>query len=188
MDSSRILVGLFAAAALAGCTTSAPERELMPLPTLSAEDLGLVPATCLAENLTDPVRNGVQVPEQTVIPDGFVPTGAVICEFDNAAGIVDHSLSLVETRHGGDLSAVLAAYAVPSEPRDGCYADQMVPPTVWLIDDQGLGMRPIVPQGRCGGYKWEAIEAVNALPVTERIVHPIPVTPEQEAQWTDIPG
>ncbi|MCJ0905884.1 hypothetical protein [Rhodococcus sp. ARC_M6] len=40
MDSSRILVGLLAAAVLSGCTTSDPERELMPLPTLSAEDLG----------------------------------------------------------------------------------------------------------------------------------------------------
>ncbi|OYD70203.1 hypothetical protein [Rhodococcus sp. OK302] len=143
----------------------------------------------IAENLTDSVRNGVQVPELTVIPDGFVPTGAVICEFDRSVGVVDHALSLVEMRHRGDLTAVLAAYAVPSDPRDmTCHVDQPMPPTVWLIDDQGLGMRPALPLGRCGEFKWEAIEAVKALPVTERIVHPIPVTPEQEAQWTDIPG
>ncbi|NMM85580.1 hypothetical protein B2J88_14575 [Rhodococcus sp. SRB_17] len=185
MDPSRILVGLFGAALLAGCTTSDPDRELMP----AAEDWGLVPATCLAENLTDSVRNGVQVPDPTAIPDGFIPAGAITCDLDRSVRVVDHALSLVEMHHRGDLTAVLAAYAVPSDPRDmTCHVDQPMPPTVWLIDDQGLGMRPVLPQGRCGEHKWEAIEAVKALPVTERIVHPIPVTPEQEAQWTDIPG
>lgn len=84
----------------------------------AAEDLGLVPATCLAENLTDSVRNGVQVPEPTIIPDGFIPAGAITCDLDRSVGVVDHALSLVEMRHGGDLTAVLAAYAVPSDPRD----------------------------------------------------------------------
>lgn len=147
--------------------------------------MALVPATCLADNLVNPAGNGVQIFKPTVIPDCFTPTGVIACDLDSSAGVVDHALSLVESRHRGDISAGPSAYAEPSDPRDmTCFVDQMNPPTVRLIDDQGLGIRPILPQWPCGEHKWEAIEVVNVLPVTERIVHPIPITPEQEAQCT----
>ncbi|MGG7099725.1 hypothetical protein [Rhodococcus sp. 24CO] len=96
-------------------------------------------------------------------------------------------MSWVEERREGNMDAVIAGYRLtsdaPTEPRT-CMVDQPTPPIVWLVDDQGLGLRaPDLPTGECGAFKWDAIVAIRELPVTERIVHLIPVSPTVEARF-----
>ena len=51
-----------------------------------------------------------------------------------------------------------------------------MPPTVWLVNDQGKGMRPVLPQTEYGAYKRAAITAVEQLLVTTRTVQQVPFT------------
>lgn len=182
-----MFVGAGALLLLVGCG-SAESPVLGSAPAPPTADLSMLePATCLADNLGASLGTGVLVSEPKSIPDGFTPTHVITCDFgtdgdgndnDNGRGDGrgDHTIGWVEQHRRGDLSAVLSAFRVPSGPRDpSCMTDQLVPPTVWLVDDRGYGMRPLVPQGTCGQYKWDAIEAVNTLPVTETIVHQVSV-------------
>ncbi|MDI9901016.1 hypothetical protein QM716_14245 [Rhodococcus sp. IEGM 1409] len=179
MKPSGMFVGASALLLLVSCgSAESPVRGFAPAPP--TVDLSMLePATCLADNLVASLGTGVIVSEPKSIPDGFTPTQVITCDFGaNGNGDVsaDHMVGWVEQHHRGDLSAVLSAFRVPSDLRDpSCMTDQPVPPTVWLVDDRGYGMRPHVPQGTCGQYKWDAIEAVNALPVADTIVHQVPV-------------
>ncbi|MBT2267642.1 hypothetical protein [Rhodococcus erythropolis] len=170
-----MFIGAGALCLIVGCGSAEPTaRSSTPAPP--SVDLSMLePATCLADNLGAPLGTGVIVSEPQPIPDGFTPTQAITCEF-SASGDAGNTAGWVEQHHRGDLSAVLSAFRVPSEPRDmTCVTDQPLPPTVWLADDRGYGMRPLVPQGSCGQYRWDAIEAVRGLPVTQTIVHEIPI-------------
>ncbi|MGV0155859.1 hypothetical protein ACSW29_21205 [Rhodococcus sp. GB-02] len=177
MRPSGMFVGASALLLLVGCgSTESPMRGSAPAPP--TVDLSMLePATCLADNLGTSLGSGVIVSEPKSIPDGFTPTHVITCDFGtNGDGGGGHTVGWVEQHRRGDLSAVLSAFRVPSDPRDpACMTDQPVPPTVWLADDRGYGVRPLVPQGTCGQYKWDAIEAVNTVPVTETIVHQVPV-------------
>ncbi|MFG1782595.1 hypothetical protein ACGFIU_09150 [Rhodococcus oryzae] len=154
-----------------------------PAPFTPAPAAALTEPTCLAENLLDFIGNRVTVPEPTAILADFAPTAAITCGGDWAAGVTDHAVSWVEEHRQGNLDAVLAGFALPSEQDGTCFTDQPTPTVVWLVDDRGLGMRPVVPTGRCGEFKWDAITAIGALPLTERIVHQVPVSPEVEARF-----
>ncbi|MDI9918627.1 hypothetical protein [Rhodococcus sp. IEGM 1379] len=189
MGTSRILVGLAAAALVAGCgTVSNNTEEAAAAPTSRASVPGLVEPTCLAGNLlnfSDLPQSAAPVPDPMPIPAEFVPVRAVICEGDSPGGVTDHTVSWVEERREGNMDAVLAGYRLPSESLENrtCYADQPTPPIVWLVDDQGLGLLgPGLPTGECGAFKWDAITAIRALPLTERIVHRIPVSSKMEAR------
>lgn len=189
MTVSKVLVGVGAIALLAGC--SAEEVDTEPSASAGSQHVvsGLVEPTCLASNLlgfSQLPQSTPPAPDPMPIPAGFQPTGVVTCDGDWAAGVVDHTVAWVEEHRAGDMDAVLAGYALPSEPRDGqtCTVDQRTPPIVWLVDDSNRGMRaPELPTGECGAFKWDAITAIRDLPVTERIVHRIPVAPEVEARW-----
>ncbi len=52
----------------------------------------------------------------------------------------------------GDLSALLAAFAEPSDPKwpGPCSAIGVVVPDVWLVDDEGWAIRPAYPADGCG--------------------------------------
>ncbi|MCZ4557892.1 hypothetical protein O4215_20210 [Rhodococcus maanshanensis] len=184
MGMWRVLAGLLAVALLSGCgATDDAAAEESAAPVTQASASALTKPTCLAENLLNYIDNGVTVPEPTTIPTDFVPTAAITCEGDWGAGVTDHAVSWLEEHRQGNLDAVLAGFALPSEQDGTCFTDQPAPPVVWLIDDRGLGMRPVVPTGRCGGFKWDAITAIDALPLGERIVHKVPVSPEVEARF-----
>ncbi|AQA25566.1 hypothetical protein BTZ20_0720 [Rhodococcus sp. MTM3W5.2] len=179
----RVSAGLIAVALLSGCgATDDAATEEFRASTASASASALTKPTCLGENLLD-IGNGVTVPEPTTIPADFVPTSAITCEGDWGAGVTDHAVSWVEEHRQGNLDSVMAEFALPSEQDGTCFTDQPLPPVVWLVDDRGLGMRPVVPTGRCGEFKWDAITAIDALPLRERIVHQVPVTPEVEARF-----
>ncbi|MGW6376173.1 hypothetical protein ACWFRB_08940 [Rhodococcus sp. NPDC055112] len=178
----RVSAGLIAIAMLSSCGATDTAAEGSAAPATQASTSALTKPTCLAENLLDYIRNGVTVPEPTTIPADFIPTAAITCAGDWGAGVTDHAVSWVEEHRQGSLDGVLAGFA-PSEQDGTCFTDQPTPPAVWLVDDRGLGMRPVVPTGRCGEFKWDAITAINALPLSERIVHQIPVAPEVEARF-----
>jgi hypothetical protein len=184
MGMWRVSGGLLAVTLLSGCAATddaATEESATPVTQSSAS--ALTKPTCLAENLLDYIGNGVTVPEPTAIPTDFAPTAAITCEGDWGAGVTVHAVSWVEEHRQGNLDAVLAGFALPSEQDGTCFTDQPTPPVVWLVDDQGLGMRPVVPTGRCGEFRWDAITAIGALPLSERIVHQVPVSPEVEARF-----
>ncbi|TJZ76048.1 hypothetical protein FCG67_18715 [Rhodococcus oryzae] len=185
MGKWRVSAGLLAVTLLSGCgaTDDAAEESAAPVTDASASASALTKPTCLAESLLDYIGNGVTVPEPTIIPAGFVPTATITCNGDWGAGVTDHAVSWVEEHRQGNLDAVLAGFALPSEQDGTCFTDQPMPPVVWLVDDRGLGMRPVVPTGRCGEFKWDAITAIDALPLSERIVHQVPVSPEAEARF-----
>ena len=195
MDSFKVLVGVAAIALLSGCSDSGSSTEPSPSPGPSASPEpqetvpGLTEPTCLAANLlsfSQLPQSTPNAPDPMPIPAGFEPTRVVTCDGDWDAGVVNHTVAWVEEHRTGNLEAVLAGYALPSEPRDQqtCTVDQRTPPIVWLVDDSNMGMRaPELPTGECGAYKWDAITAIHDLPVTERIVHQIPVAPEVEARW-----
>ncbi|PTR28996.1 hypothetical protein C8K36_103368 [Rhodococcus sp. OK519] len=184
MGASRIIVGLLAIGLTAGCGSSGDTddtAEPAPPPTIP----GLVEPTCLAGNLLASaglVGSAPPAPEPTSIPDDFEPVRVVTCEGSDGT---DENATWIEEHRQGDLSAVLAGYELPTDPlkttringvdQRTCYIDQMTPPIVWLVDTQGLAMRPELPTGECGEYKWVAINAIRALPVTETISHMIPV-------------
>lgn len=185
MGASRIWVGLATFALVAGCGTSSDETSPALPPTTSATVPGLVEPTCLAGNLLASaglVGTAPPAPEPTSIPDDFEPVRVVTCEGSDGT---DENVTWVEEHRQGDLSAVLAGYELPTDPLKTtringvdvrtCRVDQMTPPVVWLVDAHGLAMRPALPTGECGEYKWDAITAIRALPVTQTIGHLIPV-------------
>jgi len=141
------------------------------------------------------VGNAPPAPEPTSIPDEFEPVRVVTCEGSDGT---NENANWIEEHRQGDLTAVLAGYALPTDPLrttqiNGvdlrtCMVDQMTPPIVWLVDAQGLAMRPELPTGDCGEYKWHAITAIRALPVTGRIEHRIPLSPTMEARFNGEPG
>lgn len=170
-----MLVGVMSSAA---CGAEVPP---VPAHTSLAEGPALVTDTCTARNIGAFYGLAVQgpdTPDPTAIPSGFTPTSVVTCEPDWAGGTADRTAAWVETQRQGNLDTVLRAYAEPSEPRDpSCHADQVLPPTVWLVNDQGKGMRPVLPQTECGAYKRDAITAIEQLPVTTRTVQQVPFAP-----------
>lgn len=198
MGGSRIFVGLLAVGLTVGCGSSGDPGDSgdtaapAPPPTVP----GLVEPTCLAGNLlgfSGFPQEAPPVPDPMPIPADFVPVRAVICEGDWNAGVADdHTVAWIEERREGDMTAVLARYALPSYPppeRLTCRVDQPTPPTVWLVDERGLGLRaPGLPTGECGGFKWDAITALRALPVTDRIVHRIPVSEATESLLREEPS
>jgi len=184
-----VLVGLAAIALLSGCTDAGAGTDSSEASKPQDGVPSLVEPTCLAANLlsfSQLPQSTPPAPDQMPIPAGFEPTRVVTCDGDWNAGVVNHTVAWVEEHRTGNLDAVLASYALPSEPRDlqTCTVDQMTPPIVWLVDDSNMGMRaPELPTGECGAFKWDAITAIHALPVTQRIVHQIPVSPEVAARW-----
>ncbi len=91
---------------------------------------------------------------------------------------MDGFAAWIETQRRGNLEAILGAYAEPSEPRDtSCLTDQEMPPTVWLVNDEGQGMRPVLPQTECDSYKREVIASIEQMPVTGRIVQQVAYAP-----------
>lgn len=195
MGASKVWVGLVAL--VAGCGTSGDTDDASApaqLPTIP----GLVEPTCLAANLlgfSGLTQTAPPVPDPMPIPDGFEPVRVVTCEgaWNNGtdAEVVDHTVTWVEEHREGDMTAVMAGYRLPSEPLEEqhCYIDQVTPPIVWLVDENGLGMRPPwLPTGECGAFKWDAITAIRALPVTERIEHQIPLSQSMEARFNGEPG
>lgn len=185
MGASRIIVGLLAIGLAAGCGSSGDTDDDTAAPAPRPTIPGLVEPTCLAGNLlvsAGLVGSAPPAPEPTSIPDDFEPVRVVTCEVSDGT---DENATWIEEHRQGDLSAVLAGYELPTDPLattqiNGvdvrtCRIDQPTPPVVWLVDAQGLAMRPILPTGWCGGYKWDAITAIRALPVTETVSHMIPV-------------
>ncbi|QBJ97133.1 hypothetical protein ERC79_15130 [Rhodococcus sp. ABRD24] len=191
MGPSRIFVGMIAIAALAGCGTQDEDTTAAaPPPTTSTEVPGLVEPTCLAGNLlgfSGLPQTAPPAPEPMPIPAGFAPVRVVTCENDSGPGTGADTAAWIEEQREGDLTAVLEGYALPSDPPQTtringvdertCFVDQPNPPIVWLVDDRGLGMRPTLPVDDCGGFKWDAITAIRALPLVERIVHQVPMSP-----------
>lgn len=198
MGASRIFVGLTVLGlTVSGCGSSTESDETAapePRPTIP----GLVEPTCLAGNLlgfSGLPQTTPPVPDPMPIPDDFEPVRVVTCEGawnrGETAEVVDHSVSWVEEHREGDMTAVLAGYRLPSEPPPEeltCLTDQLTPPEVWLVDENGLGLRtPRLPTGECGVFKWDAITAIRSLPLTERIVHQIPLSPMMEARFNGEP-
>jgi hypothetical protein len=195
MGASRIFVGILAIGLAASCGSS-DSTDDAAAPTPQSSTPGLVEPTCMAGNLlgfSGLPQDAPPVPDPMPIPEGFVPVRAVICEGDWNAGVADdHTVAWIEERREGDMTAVLAGYALPSYPPPEeltCLADQPTPPIVWLVDERGLGLRaPGLPTGECGVFKWDAITALRALPVTDRIVHRIPVSEATESLFRDEPS
>ncbi|RVW08016.1 hypothetical protein EGT67_19015 [Prescottella agglutinans] len=195
MGASKIFVGLLAIGLAAGCGAS-DDTDETAAPAPQSTTAGLVEPTCLAGNLlgfSGLPQEAPPAPDPMPIAADFVPVRAVVCEGDWGSGVADdHTVSWVEERREGDMTAVLAGYALPSDPPPEqltCLADQPTPPIVWLVDESGLGMRaPGLPTGECGVFKWDAITAIRELPLTERIVHRIPVSPGTESLFRGEPG
>ncbi len=188
-------MGLLAVALTVGCGSSdGTDDTAAPAPPSTTA--GLVEPTCLAGNLlgfSGLPQEAPPVPDPMPIPTDFVPVRAVICEGDWGAVVADdHTVGWVEERREGDMTAVLAGYALPSYPPPEeltCLADQPTSPIVWLVDERGLGLRaPGLPTGECGVFKWDAITAIRALPLTDRIVHRIPVSAATESLLRDAPS
>lgn len=184
------LLGVVSIAFLVGCGAPSHNENDAAAPTSPVNVPGLVEPTCLAGNLlgfSDLPQTAAPVPEPRPIPSDFAPVRVVTCEGDWNAGVAEHSVSWVEERREGNMDAVIAGYRLPSDTPPEirtCIVDQPTPPIVWLVNDQGLGLlAPDLPTDACGGYKWDAITVIRALPVTERIVHLIPVSPTIEARF-----
>ncbi|RDI17596.1 hypothetical protein DEU38_12239 [Rhodococcus sp. AG1013] len=189
-------MGMTAVVLLAGCGSSGDNATTAaPQPTTPTTVPDLVEPTCLAGNLlgfSGLPQTAPPVPDPMPIPDDFAPVRVVTCVDDGDASVADdHTVSWVEERRGGDMTAIIAGYRLPSEPPDEqpCRIDQPTPPIVWLVNENGLGLRaPGLPTGECGAFKWDAITAIRALPLTERIVHRIPLSPTMEARFNGEPG
>lgn len=92
------------------------------------------------------------------VPADFVPVEAILC----AAGLEtledqDGVWSAVaEERLGGNLDALLAALAEPSDgprPNRACTADMELVPDLWLLAADGKAMRAVWPTDSCGKTK-----------------------------------
>ncbi len=65
---------------------------------------------------------------------------------------VDPEPAAEPQRLEGDLTALLAAFAVPNDPRwpGPCSAIGVIVPDVWLVDVEGRAIRPAYPVNGCG--------------------------------------
>lgn len=182
MRYRQVLIAVAAATSLSACGAQSSSNSVtVPAVTTPSGSLTLAEPTCQARNigaLYGLTLEGPDVPEPMAVPSGFSPTSVVTCEPDWAGGTAEGTAAWVESHREGSLETVLRAYGEVSEPRDpSCHADQVIPPTVWLVDEQGKGMRPALPQTECGAYKLDAITAIEQLPVTESIVQQATMTP-----------
>ncbi len=171
-----------ALAAASGCNGASDRPPTIASQTVQASS-SLTAPTCVAANVLAVHGIPSQSPnthEPIHVPDNFEPTTVITCEPDwiGASETRSKTVMVIETHRTGDLSAVLDAYAQPTDRRDfTCLVDQALPPSVWLVDSAGLGMRPILPQNECGGFKGESILEIGKLPTSsEPIVHEIPFT------------
>lgn len=140
---------LVAAAGLGGCA-----RTLTAAPAAPAEVHSSWPG-CDAVGAFDDPYQSAGPPDPGSIPEGFVPTQAVLCgrgERTSAAGAV---LQVGLERRAGDIAPLLSYLARPSEvssrPDDlVCPAMAVTPAWLFLTDADGRWVTPAIPTDACG--------------------------------------
>ncbi|MBT2263551.1 hypothetical protein [Rhodococcus erythropolis] len=145
--------------------------------------------TCLAPNIlaaiiTDPAATTTApsiapAPEPGSIPAGFTPTRVVVCTELPPESTPAHTPAVLETIRDGDLTAVTTTLTQPSQPKSpfslsDCTISLGRPAAIWLTDAHGNAIRPSIPTERsCGHMNPAPFTAINALPVTQRHIHPL---------------
>jgi hypothetical protein len=145
----RVAVVVIIAAALAGCSSPAP-------------------VTPFAET-TDQVTCGADSPAAGRVPEGFIPTAALLCP------TTDHFVSspapspappATPRELQGDLRDLLAALAEPNDaipPNLACTTQMELVPELWLVDASGRAIHAAWPRTSCGFTKPAVAEALKAL-------------------------
>lgn len=172
--------------------TGTPEdgRVVVAEPTPSAEpvpgDAAIVDAPdCFADEVLDQVelyeealswtglgdvvaaRRTGPAPVAGAVPDGFEAVAAVECRLRSSA---PHPLAPAvyeEVRLEGDIAALVAALALPSQTPEssgdtGCRAMFIPTPAIYLVSADGRAVRPTFPHGACHPRP-EPLAAVGAL-------------------------
>lgn len=92
------------------------------------------------------------------VPADFLPVEAILCTaapetVEDQDGVWS---AVAEERRGGNLDALLAALAEPSDgprPNQACTADMELVPDLWLLAADGKAMRAAWPTDSCGKTK-----------------------------------
>lgn len=176
---------------------------LLPL-TLALGGCGLLPMTvshyrfdpapvqdgydCLADGTTPPGS----APTKGSVPEGFEPAEAVLCSMDlgglsPTSGPVRQKIR--EDYLSGDLSALLAALAVPSDRSStgACTADGQILPNLWLVNASGKAIHVQWPLDRCSKAKPGTLAALAALAVRETRFLDVPAPPTGSQPQTTAP-
>lgn len=161
--ATRGTVILLAAAAFAAGCTAPPERKAAHPPGASGARPG--PALTLGEQRVD-CSTQWQQPSRP-LPVWFVADGAVLCELTTKpADGGDHIVFVKQVADHG-LAPLIAALRRPSaRPSAGmiCPAQLVTVAPLFLIDADGLVIRPVTPANACGQPQQQVLDALQRVP------------------------
>ncbi|MDV6233234.1 hypothetical protein [Rhodococcus cercidiphylli] len=133
---------------------------------------------CGTTQPVDRPRPSERRPTPGMIPDGFTPAAAILCEGGDTVepdGTVTHR----EQRREGDFSTAIRLLNEPSEralAADLCPMYSIVePPQFWLVDTRGRAVEPTLPIGECGLSKLGGIDAILKLRVVDVVEYRDPL-------------
>lgn len=160
-------LGLTACASHPDAVPVPPPSDARPAVDCSAEwdvGWGAIPRDFepVAVYVCDPVLELAPTPDPPLVladPEQLTETPPPAAEPAPAPDAIE------PRRLEGDLSTLLAAFAVPNDPKwpGPCSAIGVVVPDVWLVDDKGHAIRPAYPVDGCGLPKPGVTEALANL-------------------------
>jgi len=170
------------AAALSGCMGPAdpggPGAPAAPAETVESVD-------CLSPGLryfnelglSEPVDSEtVAAPEPGTVPDGFVAAEATLCAIAMGEEIDETMTSAIkQTSYAGDLTSLVAAINMPSDPRSNgpCTMEFEFVPELFVIAETGEAIRAAWPVNGCGKTKPGIREALADLEIVDEQLLPV---------------
>lgn len=122
----------------------------------------------------DEFAGGDAIPAAGSVPESFAPVEVVFCALGEN-DVVTGSITVLEEHRTGDLGATLDALAAPSRPQSwfsACTVSAVPPPLVWLVDDGGRAVRPLLPlEPECGLTAYGPIRAIQELNLVTSVQH-----------------
>jgi hypothetical protein len=159
--ATRGTVILLAAAAFAAGCTAAPQRKAAPPPGAA----GARPALTLGEQRVDCSTPWRQASRP--LPVWFVADGAVLCALTTKPAHGGDRVVFVKQVADHGLAPLVAALRRPSaRPSPGmiCPTQLVVVAPFFLIDADGLVIRPVIPTDACGQPEPQVQDALQHVP------------------------
>ena len=183
---ARVVAALALVTGLAACSNAGASGAPIPAAVVASE------ADCLAPQVLDQLGLTLDpslaaramhtaAPAAGRVPDGFVPTSVLVCQVGgqmrDSAGSWTAVTATSREGSGADVSAVVAALTRSAGSNAPAPASSCAPgdPRVvlWLLDATDRAVLPHLVPDACGGLNAAVRSAVDRLPVTGEVDHPV---------------